>query len=422
MSTIAEELIEFFNSEQLYETIARMDGTTVNYGESPNYVAIENFKNAKFIVESAIQKDLFLNIPHTRRVSMRDAMRNAIANRGSIQSFLQSLDNFVDTVEGSGLAAKIMPTIDAKKILADIRKLTEQYNELDKAYGDSVSKINKISRDLIESGNHLQQQKEITSNLDHAQSVAESVLATINEHQKQSGDIIASVKEDERDIEARKLSIETFATNIDEYKQSIDEIHEKADAVVNRSSEIDRLIEEAQIALQLTSAEGVSAAFAAQHRKASDRIALGAWIVACFACLGAAIWFTITLISEKHLAIPKEKISPLLLAYPWLIIVGRAVSVSICLSAAAFCARQYTKQKQLAEDYGYKSVLAKSIVAFTQEIKKSDDSKVAEYLTTVLSEIHRDPLRAKLSKNDALSLIDVKALAEALIEKMPKSS
>ncbi|MET7259316.1 hypothetical protein [Dyadobacter fermentans] len=420
MSTIAEELVEYFNSDQLRDTIARLDGSIVNYGESPNYLIIENFKNAKFTVESAIQKDLFLSIPHTRRVSMRDTMRNAIANRGSTQSFLQSLDNFVDAVEGSSLAVKIIPNIDAKRILSEVRKLTEKYNRLEKLHRDSVSQVDGIRNALSESDTYLRQQTEIISNLNHAQGVADSVLASINEYRKQSSEIVGNVKEYEKEIESKRLSIETFATNIDEYKQTITVIQNEAEAVVNKGSEVSQLIEQAQIALQLNSAEGVSAAFAAQHRNASSGWQLWTWISACVVCLGGALYLTITLISEKHIAIPKDKISPLLLAFPWLIIVGRAVSVSICLSAAAFCARQYTKQKQLAEDYAYKSVLAKSIVAFSQEIKKSDDSNVAEYLTTVLAEIHRDPLRNKLTKNDALTLIDVKSIAEAVVEKMKK--
>lgn len=421
MSTIAEELKEHFDNIYLADTIARLDGTAVGFGESPNYMIVENFKNAKATVEESIQKGLFLTIPHARRIAMRDAMRSATTNHGSSQSVLQSLDNFADAVDISGLAAKLTP-IDTKKYLSEFRKLNERSKELENAIQNNALLVDGIKDAARRSSAFLKLQERILSHLDHNKNVIESTVADINEHQKQSSDIVTSVKENEKEIETRRLSIETFATNISEYKETIDEIQKKAEAVVNRSGEIDHLIEEAQIALQLTSAEGVSAAFAAHHRKASDRTTLGLWIIACFACLGTALWFTITLISEKHLAASKDKISPLLLAYPWLIIVGRAVAVSICLSAAAFCARQYTKQKQLAEDYGYKSVLAKSIVAFTQEIKKSDDSKVAEYLTTVLTEIHRDPLRNKLTKNDSLSLIDIKTLIESIVEKSSKKA
>lgn len=69
--------------------------------------------------------------------------------------------------------------------------------------------------------------------------------------------------------------------------------------------------------------------------------------------------------------------------------------IPFTIYAAIFCSQQYVKQKNLVEDYAYKSVLSKSIIAFSEELRKNDPEKYTEYLSTVLREIHHDPLRKR---------------------------
>ncbi|UOU99855.1 hypothetical protein MUU74_07855 [Chryseobacterium daecheongense] len=96
--------------------------------------------------------------------------------------------------------------------------------------------------------------------------------------------------------------------------------------------------------------------------------------------------------------------------------------MGISITGATFCAKQYTKQSNIAEDYAYKAVLSKSIIAFTEEIKKRDDKKVAEYLEKVLSEIHQDPLRKREIKeddNDSTSFL--KSTIDKVLDKIPSN-
>ncbi|MGZ5245297.1 MAG: hypothetical protein ACXWEY_01790 [Bacteroidia bacterium] len=70
------------------------------------------------------------------------------------------------------------------------------------------------------------------------------------------------------------------------------------------------------------------------------------------------------------------------------------------IAGAIFCANQYVRQKNIIEDYAYKMVLAKSIVGFSEQIRKdnSPDEEYTHYIKTVLNEIHNDPLRRRHSK------------------------
>lgn len=97
-------------------------------------------------------------------------------------------------------------------------------------------------------------------------------------------------------------------------------------------------------------------------------------------------------------------------------IVGRLSLVPFALLAAIFCANQYVKQKILIEDYAYKTVLAKSLVAFSEELRVKEPEKYAEYLSTVLKEIHQDPLRKRDKIKDEVALKDTSGLVEKILE------
>ena len=75
-------------------------------------------------------------------------------------------------------------------------------------------------------------------------------------------------------------------------------------------------------------------------------------------------------------------------------------SCTILIAAAWFCAGQYVKQRNIAEDYAYKAALAKSMVGFSEQLSTESD-KGAEYsyfIRSVLSEMLNDPLRKHSQK------------------------
>ena len=78
--------------------------------------------------------------------------------------------------------------------------------------------------------------------------------------------------------------------------------------------------------------------------------------------------------------------------------------VPLTITGAIFCANQYTKQKNLIEDYAYKTTIAKSIIAFSEELRTKDPERYAEYISTILKEIHQDPLRKRGKNSDEFSL------------------
>ncbi|MEG0725835.1 MAG: hypothetical protein RR485_07325, partial [Mucinivorans sp.] len=96
--------------------------------------------------------------------------------------------------------------------------------------------------------------------------------------------------------------------------------------------------------------------------------------------------------------------------------IGRLSMIPFTLLGALFCARQYVKQKNIIEDYAYKTVLSKSIVAFSEELRMKDEKGYTEYISTVLKEIHQDPLRKRDKEKDDVSLKDSKGMIQKIIE------
>ena len=123
------------------------------------------------------------------------------------------------------------------------------------------------------------------------------------------------------------------------------------------------------------------------------------WIVGAIACLvGAAClgWYFMQSINENN---------------QWFIILGRILLLPIPIMGAIFCANQYTKQKNIIEDYAYKQTIAKSVVGFSEQLKKNgkdeDNSEYVDYIRKALTEIHKDPLRSR--KEEKQSLTNLKA-------------
>ena len=77
--------------------------------------------------------------------------------------------------------------------------------------------------------------------------------------------------------------------------------------------------------------------------------------------------------------------------------VSRIAIMLTPLSGALFCAAQYAKYRNIREDYGYKAVLSKSMIGFMEHLP--EDVR-RDYLKTVLTEIHKNPLRKKYDDSD----------------------
>ena len=220
----------------------------------------------------------------------------------------------------------------------------------------------------------------------------------------------------EKVIEHFALKVQERDKRLGELQQITEENKKKlSDYEVERNKILDeanKLIESAKTALNYKTAEGISASFQEQHSNAKDWHLKGWWIIGALLFIGIAIslgvWILIGQTDKIH------------------IIIGRIALIPLPIVGAIFCANQYVKQKNIIEDYAYKMVLAKSIVGFSEQLKKDpseDKGEYIHYMKVALEEIHKDPLRRRVIKSDNssskmenLGLKEVLEVAERIVK------
>lgn len=436
MKATSQNIYNTIKQASIAEYFNQLKGRNPNfaYQETTLSESYDDYVRLTDLIIKTVDNNLFDSIPFTRRNQIWNSVSNIKNQLDQIKNFgydfnngnvvnltnsiIQLTINLVDAVETSNLFAKSIGLEDYKdeiSKLSDVRKKYQDFltklSELERLQNESSSIFNVLTNIQNQINELLNQANEKINSLSGMETTGKEFTQKINE----SSNV---VKESEKEIEAKKLQITTFSQNIDEYKTKIDELTENAKAIIAKEQTINDLIRSAETALNLKSAQGISAAFSSQYDTAKDSgvvkifwgIKLNSWIFGASLFILSAIGITVW-IATGHLNSDSNGIS---------LIIARIVAVAISITGATFCAKQYIKQRNIAEDYAYKAVLSKSIVAFTDEIKKRDEQKVAQYLTKVLDEIHKDPLRGRENADDKNIGLNATEIIEKLIDAIKK--
>lgn len=373
-------------------------------------------------------------------------------DRNSIHTCLSQIINYVKSPSPSSV---VTPLDNLKKLLRPynlrtdkkrmivfqqkIDELTRKAEQLALVLEEVKSKesnINQISNDVSEQANVisekkesiatlLKQSEETKEQLDNLREELEDVAKEIGTFQSTSSEaknktiayrdeitkFVEEINEHQKRIEMQNAQFEVFKETVDknttEQRQYLEEAF--------------KLIEQSKLALSYTTSTGLSSSFDAQCQDLKGKYGykLWIWIVAAIITIIGVILIGIWLINGNH-QVSYENISPM-----WMQIVGKISMIPLLVTATIFCAKQYTKQRNLLEDYAYKRTLAQSMVAFSEELREKDPERYREYLSMVLSEIHQDPFRHRLDpnpKDEKTSGIseDVLKLTERILSLIPK--
>lgn len=282
--------------------------------------------------------------------------------------------------------------------------MTILHNEIQEELDSSKAQHKKILATLKEFSDEVLKQKSLNTDLSFIKEEANNNLQDINTYKAQ--------------VKIIKNRVETFAKSLQKEEDKLAEVENRI--IVNDKKlkeyeeerkrvleEAKGLIESAKQALEYTTAQGLSAAFNSQYTKANNSKVLSLWIAgAIVGLVGAGFlgWFFMQSINENNQRF---------------IILGRILLLPIPITGAIFCANQYTKQKNIIEDYAYKQTIAKSIVGFSEQLKKNgkdeDNSEYVDYISKALAEIHKDPLRNRNEEKQTLTNLKVGQL-EQIVE------
>lgn len=233
-----------------------------------------------------------------------------------------------------------------------------------------------------------------------------SLLATIKQSGNEASTNEKLIKNFAISIQKSEANVVLLDSRLDESEQKLTAYEEERNNIL---TEANSLIESARQALNYTTAQGISASFETQRIKSVGFWNVGAWLVAAGLFMVMLILVSLWILSGKD-------ITPTVL-------IGRILMVPILSIGLYFCISQYNKQKNIIEDYAYKTVVAQAIVGFSEQIKKNENENTDEYssyMKTALAEIHQDPLRErgkKNSTNNSASDIDANKAIE-LFQKM----
>lgn len=303
------------------------------------------------------------------------------------------------------------------KVIKDIQKefddnnsqLTNTIEEIDikfKTIETELETIIETKNQLISDSEELEN---INQNLTSIKSSANETLEEIKESLSESAKnekLINSFSNKIHEKDNRLAELETATEN--NTKKLVEYQNERSKII----SEAESLIESAKLALNYKTAEGISASFQEQYNSANNRWIFGSWIAGAIICLLCTIGLGIWILESSTDDI--------------LLLIARISLMPLPIFGTFFCANQYTKQKNIIEDYAYKMVLSKAIVGFSEQLKKhgsDNNEEYIHYVKTALKEIHKDPLRKRDRKNSNSVKSNLNELVEVAerIVKMSKS-
>lgn len=419
---IEGKLVDIKNSLDAFRKYHRDNATDMNalsYGGESEYSL-----NGLVCGVRNIVRDLeFLTKSHNLFIKLSSSN-----DRASILSHLANLDSYIQNRNTSSIATEI----DSLKTILrpyNIRTRQESFVEFNTAIDDLTRKANALQDEIDKVQESLSNSESMYSKMEDEEKKYQNLLNSlekkkdsfisdfetfkteVSDFRDLASNAIANEKQVKDKLDSVKSAEEifnTFIRKIDDREVQLEGQNEKTNSYQEKLTsfskqhsesleEISKLIEKSKQALQYTTAAGISAAFQTQYEDAKDHWNTLPWLIASVSFLVLTIgigswlvggWGIDTTNAQEHL-------------YS---LIGRLSMLPLTITASIFCANQYIKQKNIIEDYAYKAVLSKSIIAFSEELRKKDDNEYSEYISTVLKEIHQDPLRKRSKSKEEMSL------------------
>lgn len=418
IKTTLDNIHQNYESFKSYHKTQGTNMDVYSYGSENEY----NLKGVIAGVKNILADIGFLTRSHNLFVKL-----STFNERREINQQLQNLNSYLAGRQVPNIIS-VLDVLKTKLRTYNLRTDRDRYVEYNTALDELCRKaieledsINDVKKKIEEAGvtyTEIQGKqteyneiiKELTDKKDEFKAEYDAFVSEVGDFKA----LAEKAKTNEQTVATHLKQVEGDKETFDEFIEKIDD-REKVLAKQNEATEnydrkleaydkdqqkklteVAELIEKARQALQYTTAAGMSAAFQEQYDKTNNRWSKVGWLVAAGVFLVLTIAIGAWIVTGWGIA---EERSTQIYS-----LIGRLSMVPFTILAAIFCANQYVKQKNLAEDYAYKAVLTKSIVAFSEELREKDEKGYSEYISTVLKEIHQDPLRKRGKEKDEITI------------------
>lgn len=411
MKPTTNQIKEILDNEAILTSLENLKNAHPNYQahETSIQEAIENFLDIRAVILESIEKGIFDEVPFNRRNAMLNALNGIKQYHNNVSQFLAQYNSLNDQFHLTNISRRVNEDIDINSEFKELNRLRRKYKKVIDEVDESKNIQEELKKVLANSNDKIEDLKileERGNNLD-------LTLKKIREEIEIKQD---SIEVSEQDIENRKKEILAFFENIQRNESKLKKIEEDLatnvnDLINHQLDKAKQLIKEAETALELKQTEGISKAYSSRLEKLTKEKTKTHWLIA------SIVFVFITLMTGFLLTGGTISIGSFNLGFSATdeiaFIIGRIILTGIGISGAVFCANRYVHLKNLEEDYEYKVVLSKSILAFSNKIRELDKAKLAEYLTKVLNDLHQDPLRERKSKQKSNSdLINLNQIPE----------
>jgi hypothetical protein len=404
MKTTTIQIKQIIESENIVNLLRISSKTNPNLEiqELTFKEAIDIFTEINELLVEGIDKGALDEISYNLRNTILKILQNIQRSINFPDRLIVHIDALQYQIQISGLRKFIVEGNNFEIEFKALTRLRRRYSKL----LEDIERAEKIQTELARidatTKNNI---KSIELAKNKVEDYKKLVLSTHTEVERSKIAIIRS----EQDIENKKNDIVKFTNEVDLLQNQIESIEKNLKGKIeldiqDKLNQVTDLIEQAETALELKSSEGISAAYSSRLKKLSEEKAPQRWLY------GATVFLIVTFFSGYLLTGIQIDIWEFKIGFPNTenisFIFGRILLTAMGISGAAFCANRYVHIKNLEEDYEYKVVLSKSIIAFGNKIKDLDNSKIADYLNKVLSDLHQDPLRDRRSKKEKETDLD----------------
>ncbi|UOU99856.1 hypothetical protein MUU74_07860 [Chryseobacterium daecheongense] len=269
MKQNSTQILEIINDESLNQSITDLISkySEHNYNDRTINESYQQFLEIKDLLKVNIESSFFDRISFTKRNQILSYLQNIKSQISNVNQTILNIDTLYDYLISSGLQINLISKRDFAK---EFKNLTSLQNGLEILINEFQDRQNKLE-DFDNSFTHVSNKKveidSITQEIEKGKDKIINYEKEAKDLSNQLETIKTNVVSIEQEVDAKKLNVNTFSENIEDYKSSIGELEKKGKAIIEKDKTINALIEQAEKALNLKSAEGISAAFSSQYGK-----------------------------------------------------------------------------------------------------------------------------------------------------------